>query len=294
MRNLTELTITGAALERFSRAPDPRLTQIMTALIRHLHDLAREVQLTPDEWKKGIDFLTETGHITDERRQEFILLSDTLGLSALIDLIANRGKSARATESSLLGPFFREGAPEMPLGASIARDAEGEPLLVHGQVTAPDGKPIAGATLDVWQAAPNGLYDLQRENPTRENPARENSKMDLRARFRTGADGRFSFLTVKTASYPVPHDGPVGRMLDALGCHPYRPAHIHFKFMAPGYRQLITALYMEGDSYLDSDAVFGARAPLVVGYRPHRRQIDGRSETIDSIEFDFVLERATG
>jgi hydroxyquinol 1,2-dioxygenase len=278
MRQLNEQTITTAALERFSAASDPRLKKVMAALIRHLHDFAREVQLTPEEWHKAIEFLTAVGHITDDRRQEFILLSDTLGLSALVDLIANRGKSARATESSLLGPFFREGAPEMPLGSSIPRDADGEPLMVLGRVSATDGKPVAGATLDVWQAAPNGLYDIQREDPA----------MDLRARFRTGADGSYSFMTVKTASYPVPHDGPVGAMLDALGRHPYRPAHIHFRFSAPGYKQLITALYMEGDRYLDSDAVFGAREPLVVGYR--KRRVEGRAQPIDSIEFDFVLE----
>lgn len=282
MRTLTEDSISDVAIERFSGASDPRFRRVMASLIRHLHDFAREVRLTPAEWKAGIDFLTEVGNITDERRQEFILLSDTLGLSALVDLIANRDKSARATESSLLGPFFREGAPEMPLGSNIARDAHGEPLLIHGKVISTDGSPIPGATLDVWQAAPNGLYDLQREDPA----------MDLRARFRTDNEGHFSFVTVKTASYPVPHDGPVGRMLDALGSHPYRPAHIHFKFAAPGFEPLITALYMKGDRYLDSDAVFGARAPLVVEYRPQVREVNGRRQAIDSIEFDFALEAA--
>ena len=277
MRNLDQHTVTESALERIAQCPDPRLKQVMTALIRHLHEFAREVKLTPAEWMKGIEFLTEVGHITDDKRQEFILLSDTLGLSALVDILANRGKSEAATESSLLGPFFREGAPELPLGASIARGIEGIPLMIKGSVTSTDRKPLSGARVDVWQASTDGKYDLQFDDF-------KGAEMNLRARFRTDGDGRFHFMSVKPSSYPVPSDGPVGKMLNALGRHPFRPAHIHFIISAPGYKPLVTALYIAGDKYIDSDVVFGSREQLVVKYRP--------SETagVDSIEYKFAVE----
>ena len=277
MRNLDQHTVTETALERISKCPDPRLKEVMTALITHLHEFAREVKLTPDEWMKGIEFLTDVGHITDDKRQEFILLSDTLGLSALVDLLANSGKSKAATESSLLGPFFRDGAPEMAAGASIARGIEGEPLMVHGRVTSTDGKPVSGAQIDVWQASSSGQYDLQFDNF-------KGAEMNLRARFHTDADGRFKFMSVKPLSYPVPSDGPVGKMLNALGRHPFRPAHIHFIISAAGFRPLVTALYIDGDKYIESDVVFGSREQLVVKYQP------SSSANIDSIEYKFVIE----
>jgi len=277
MRNLDQHTVTETALERISKCPDPRLKEVMTALITHLHEFAREVKLTPDEWMKGIEFLTDVGHITDDKRQEFILLSDTLGLSALVDLLANSGKSKAATESSLLGPFFRDGAPEMAAGASIARGIEGEPLMVHGRVTSTDGKPVSGAQIDVWQASSSGQYDLQFDNF-------KGAEMNLRARFHTDADGRFKFMSVKPSSYPVPSDGPVGKMLNALGRHPFRPAHIHFIISAAGFRPLVTALYIDGDKYIESDVVFGSREQLVVKYQP------SSSANIDSIEYKFVIE----
>lgn len=210
----------------------------------------------------------------DDRRNEFVLLSDTLGLSAVVDEIANRGKAKSATESSLLGPFYRDGAPEMPLGANIARDVEGDALAIHGTVKNLDGKPVANALLDVWQASPAGLYDLQLP---------DQHTMNLRGRFRTGADGEFHFRSVKTSSYPVPIDGPVGTMLKALEQHPYRPAHIHFLISAAGYESLTTALYIEGDKYLDSDAVFGARKSLIIGYQSE--------QDCDAINFDFVIAK---
>jgi hydroxyquinol 1,2-dioxygenase len=277
MRNLDQHTVTESALERLSECDNPRLKKVMTSLIRHLHEFAREVELTPPEWMKGINFLTDVGHITDDKRQEFILLSDTLGLSALVDLLANRGKAKATTESSLLGPFFREGAPELPAGASIARGIEGEPVLVRGQVTSIDGKPLEGAKLDVWQASSNGQYDLQLDNF-------KGDEMNLRARFHTHTEGRYKFMSVKPSSYPVPSDGPVGKMLNALGRHPFRPAHIHFIVSAPGFRTLVTALYIGGDKYIDSDVVFGSREQLVVKYRP------SSSANIDSIEYNFVIE----
>lgn len=277
MRNLDQHTITESALERIAKCPDARLKEVMTALIRHLHEFAREVELTPAEWMKGVEFLTAVGHITDDKRQEFILLSDTLGLSALVDILANRGKSADATESSLLGPFFREGAPEMAAGESIARGIEGDPLRLHGRVTSTDGKPLGGARIDVWQASTDGRYDLQFDNF-------KGAEMNLRARFRTDADGRYEFRSVKPSSYPVPSDGPVGKMLNALGRHPYRPAHIHFIISAAGYRPLVTALYIDGDKYIDSDVVFGSREQLVVKYQ------NAKKSEAASIEYDFVIE----
>jgi len=277
MRNLDQNTITDSALERIAQCSNPRLKEVMTALIRHLHEFAREVNLTPNEWMKGIEFLTAVGHITDDKRQEFILLSDTLGLSALVDLLANRGKSEAATESSLLGPFFREGAPELPAGASIARGIEREPLLVHGRVTSTEGKAVSGAQIDVWQASSSGQYDLQFDNF-------KGAEMNLRARFRTDAQGRFNFASVKPSSYPVPSDGPVGKMLNALGRHPFRPAHIHFIISAAGYQPLVTALYIDGDKYIDSDVVFGSREQLVVKYQR------SSSANVDSIEYNFAIE----
>ncbi len=280
METLNERSIADAVLARFSEDSDGRLRQVLTSLIGHLHSFAREVSLTPEEWQRGIEFLTEVGHITDDKRQEFILLSDTLGFSALVDLIANRGKSREATESSLLGPFFREGAPEMPAGANIARDIEGEAIVLRGRVTSMDGAPIPDALIDVWQGSPEGQYDVQFED----------SAMNLRGRFRTDSEGHFRLMSVKPSSYPVPYDGPVGKMLEALGRHPYRPAHIHFKLSARGYRSLVTALYIDGDKYLDSDAVFGSRASLVVKYTPYEGVEDRHRRKIDAIEFNFVLE----
>ena len=270
MKTLTENNLTASVLARLAKAPNPRMKEIMTSFIRHLHGFVRETGLTPAEWKMGIEFLTAVGHITDDKRQEFILLSDTLGISAMVDLVRHSRLAAQGTDSSLLGPFYRNGAPEKPLGASIAGDTEGEAIVVRGQVTDARGGGLAGALLDVWQAAPNGMYDIQDEHQP---------EMNLRGRFRTSADGRYEFRSLKPKSYPVPNDGPVGVLLRAQGRHPYRPAHIHFMITADSYEPLITALYIAGDSYIESDAVFGAKQSLTVGYHKSRAA-NGRGDVI--------------
>jgi protocatechuate 3,4-dioxygenase beta subunit len=282
MKTLTENGLTAAALARLAKTSDPRMKQIMTALIRHLHGFVRETALTPAEWKTAIEFLTAVGHITDDKRQEFILLSDTLGVSAMVDLVRHR-RLGRGTDSSLLGPFYRDGAPEQPLGASIAGNTPGETIVLRGRVADARGRPLAGALLDVWQAAPNGKYDIQDEHQV---------GMNLRGRFRTGADGHYEFRSVKPKSYPVPDDGPVGVLLRAQGRHPYRPAHIHFIVTADGHQPLITALYIAGDAYIESDAVFGAKHSLTVGYRKGHAANGKGERAPDAIEFDFTLAAA--
>ncbi|HEX4210392.1 MAG TPA: dioxygenase, partial [Candidatus Binataceae bacterium] len=238
MKHLGEENITAEATARLRETPDLRLKQIMMALTNHLHDFAREVRLTPAEWMAGIEFLTRVGQISDDKRQEFILLSDTLGLSALVDMIAHVTDGTSATPSSLLGPFYRAGVPERGNGESIASDGvQGEPLVVRGRVVGKGEQPIAKALVDVWQAAANGLYDLQDPNQP---------EINMRGRFRANNDGEFTFHTTKPRSYSVPTDGPVGKLLKAEGRHSYRPAHIHFLISAKGYETLTTALHIAG------------------------------------------------
>jgi hydroxyquinol 1,2-dioxygenase len=273
MKRLNEANITAEATARLAATPDPRLKEIMTALTRHLHDFACEVRLTPAEWMAGIEFLTRVGQISDDKRQEFILLSDTLGLSALVDMIAHAGGDRGATASSLLGPFYLKGVPEKTNGESIANTSDGEPLAVRGRVAGSDGRPIADAMVEVWQVAANGLYDLQEPE----------QGINMRGRFRSNVEGRFNFLTTKPLSYSVPIDGPVGKLLELEGRLPYRPAHIHFMLSAEGYETLTTALYIAGDRYIDSDAVFGAKDELVAAY------IKGGEDGVDALEFSFAL-----
>ncbi len=278
IRNFTEKNLTAEVLKRVGKAPDKRTRQIMQSLVKHLHAFVREVRPTQEEWFQGIQFLTKTGHMCDDKRQEFILMSDTLGVSMLVDFI-NYGKAKgklAATESTVLGPFFVEGAPEMPLGASIARPGTpGETCAVSGTVKDLKGKPIAGATLDIWEGGADGLYDVQKPDGT-----------NLRARFRSDAEGRFHFKCITPVSYPVPHDGPVGQMLVACGRHPMRPGHLHFIIEAPGFDKLTTHLFTKGDKYLDSDAVFGVKDSLIVDFR--KKNAAGES----TCRYDFVLKPA--
>jgi len=226
MRNFDEATITDAVLQRVSAAEDDRVRQVSEALVRHLHAFVREIEPTQAEWEAGIDFLTRTGQMCDDKRQEFILLSDTLGVSMLVDAINHRTPEG-ATETTVLGPFYVQRAPEHPLGADISGDMQGVPLLVTGTVSTAGGKPLAGAVVDVWHSDNDGYYDVQQLDETGE--------LAMRARFRTDENGRFCFWSIKPAAYPIPHDGPVGKMLEAQGRHPWRPAHVHFMIAAPGH-----------------------------------------------------------
>ena len=285
MSNLTEQNLTEAVLAKLEGATDARFKQVMTSLIRHLHAFVRETELTEAEWFTGIQFLTATGQKCDGKRQEYILLSDTLGMSMLVDAINHR-KPGGATETTVLGPFYVSGAKDMPMWADIAGDAPGEPAYVSGRVLDVAGKPIAGATLDVWQTDGEGFYDVQRPG---------GDEQYARGKFTTAADGRYGFKTLKPVSYPVPTDGPVGKMLLGMGRHPYRPAHVHVIATAPGYDRVATHLFVEGDVYLDSDAVFGVKHSLVVDFKEHPAgpTPDGRQSAVPftTADFDFRLVR---
>jgi hydroxyquinol 1,2-dioxygenase len=276
MRQFTEETLTEAVVARLARCEDPRFRQVMSALIRHLHGFIREVELSEAEWMTAIQFLTATGQACIGDRQEYILLSDVLGVSMLVDAINHR-KPDGATESTVLGPFYAEGAPDLPAGADISYGGPGEPTEVRGRVLTAAGEPIPGAILDVWQTANNALYSTQ-------DPKQD--RFNCRGRFRTDAAGAFFFRTVKPVSYPVPTDGPVGRILNAMGRHPMRPAHIHFIVSAPGYEPVATHLFVNGDRYLDSDVVFAVKNSLIVDFKP---KADGK--TLE-VRYDFGLKPA--
>lgn len=272
MRNLNQDTITQAVIERFSHTPDPRLKEIMTSLVQHLHAFAREVRLTEEEWFQGIQFLTDTGRITDDKRQEFILLSDTLGLS-MLTVAMNNDKPAGCTESTVFGPFFVDNAPEFKNGDDVANGASGLPCQVRGTVKGLDGKPVPNARMNVWQADAEGNYDVQYA---------ELAHAQARGVLHADDQGRFHFKTILAEAYPIPSDGPVGRMLKATANHPWRPAHLHFMIEAPGYQRLITHVFRNHDQYLDSDVVFGVRQSLVADWE---QQPDGSY----LLEYDFVL-----
>ncbi len=252
-----ERKLTQQVLARMSHTKDRRLKQVINSLVRHLHAFIQDTEVTEAEWWAAIQFLTQTGHLCKDGRQEFILLSDTLGVSMLVDAINHRWP-AGATESTVLGPFYVDGAKALPHGANISKGKGGAPTVVSGRVLDVRGKPIRGATLDVWQTGPNALYDVQDPHAP---------EMNLRGKFRTDAHGRFWFRTVKPVSYPVPHDGPVGKLLRVAGRHPFRPAHLHFMVSAKGYAPVTTHLFVKGDKYLQSDAVFGVKQSLIVDFK---------------------------
>jgi hydroxyquinol 1,2-dioxygenase len=274
MRNLNQDNITQAVIASFAEAGTPRLKQIMTSLVQHLHAFARDVKLTEEEWFQGIEFLTQCGHITDAKRQEFILLSDVLGLS-MLTVAMNTEKPRGCTESTVFGPFHVEGAPRYELGDDIANGAKGTPCLVRGTVRDIAGKAIPGAVLDVWQSDEEGLYDVQHEGL---------DQAQARGILKADGDGKFFFRSILAVPYAIPHDGPVGQMLEATGRHPWRPAHLHFMVKAPGYETLVTHVFRDNSDYLDSDAVFGVRQSLVCEWK---EQADGTY----LLEYDFVLNR---
>lgn len=252
-----EADISQKVIDSFALTRDPRLQRIMQRLVHHLHAFVSEMELTEAEWRAGIEFLTATGQACDGKvRQEFILLSDVLGVSMLVDAINHRS-SAAASESTVLGPFYIPGMPERGYGEDMAL-TPGEPALVQGRVLDCQGQPLPGAILDVWQTASNGMYSGQDTHQPSGN---------LRGRYRCDAQGRFAIRTLVPVSYPIPTDGPVGRLLQATGRHPWRPAHLHFMIDAPGYRQLVTHLFNQQDPYLDSDAVFGVKDSLRIAYQ---------------------------
>jgi protocatechuate 3,4-dioxygenase beta subunit len=282
-----EQRLTQEVLAGLEQCKDPRLRQIMGALIRHLHAFVREVELTEAEWHQAIRFLTATGQMCDEKRQEFILLSDVLGVSMLVDAVNNR-RGPGATESTVLGPFYVADAPRRALGDDICLDGKGDPLFVSGCVLDERRKPIAGASLDVWQAHENGFYDVQQPGV---QPA-----MNLRGRFTADKDGRFWFRSVKPRHYSIPHDGPVGKLLATLGRHPNRPAHLHVIVSAPGFAPVTTHIFVDDDPYLASDAVFGVKSSLIGRFvrrdDPERAAALGLGNPFYTVDWDFRLERA--
>jgi protocatechuate 3,4-dioxygenase beta subunit len=261
MQEFDETQLTAAVLERFASAPDPRVRAVLSRLISHLHAFVRDAELTLDEWHTAIDFLTRTGQTSNDTRQEFILLSDVLGVSMLVDAINHKAHTG-ATDTTVLGPFYVGEHRVAPHGIDLAPGAPGERLFVDGSVTDVAGRPIAGAAVDVWHADGAGFYDSQKPGYRLDTPS-------MRARFLSGGDGRFSFRTIVPRSYPVPTDGPVGELLAAGGRHAMRPAHIHFLLAAPGFETLVTHVFAAGDEYLASDAVFGVKPSLVAELVAH-------------------------
>jgi catechol 1,2-dioxygenase len=266
-------SVTAVVTKAMSRTPDARLREVMESLVRHLHDFVRETRLTEEEFEAGIDFLVRVGQASGAEKNEAILLSDLLGVSTLVTMVNN--SQVNGTDAALLGPFWRANAPVCDNGESIARDAKGgEPLEVRGRVTDVSGKAVAGATVDVWQASPVGLY---------ENQDREQPDHNLRGRFVSDADGRFHFRTVRPAGYPVPTDGPCGELLAAQQRHPYRPAHIHFMISKEAYKTLITQVFDNADDCIAADVVFGVTPALTGKFEP-----DGQGGW--RLDYDFVMQ----
>jgi hydroxyquinol 1,2-dioxygenase len=279
-----EAALVAAVLESFGETPDPRLKLVLESLVRHLHGFLCEIRLTEDEWSAGIEFLTAAGHITDTRRQEFVLLSDVLGASMQTIAINNQAY-ANATEATVLGPFFVEGAPAVGLGGDIAFGASGEPCWVEGSVRDPEGHPVPGAELEVWECDEDGLYDVQRGA----------DRTAARGRLRAGADGSYRFWALTPVRYPIPHDGPVGKLLEATARSPIRVPHLHFLVSAAGKRTLITHIFVDGEDLQQGDAVFGVKESLVREFArqtpgtptPDGRELGDRSWT--RVHFDIVL-----
>jgi hydroxyquinol 1,2-dioxygenase len=283
MQLVTEDNITDLAVERWATARDPRLAEIMTAFVRHLHDFAREVRLTEAEWMTAIQWLNRTGQMSDEKREEFILASDVLGLSMLV-VQMNHHLDAAATPNTVLGPFHIDGSPPLAFGADMAEGVAGTPLFVHGTVRDLDGKAVGGAVLDVWQADGDGMYEAQLDV----------DEARLRGKYVTRGDGSYCIRTVAPLGYAIPMDGPVGELVGATAISHFRPAHVHVLVDVPGYEPLTTHLFREGVEYLDSDVVFGTKQELVVAFEPREAGPTPDGGTLDrpwlSAHYDFVLQ----
>ena len=287
MQPVTEDNITALAVDRWATAKDPRLAELMTALVRHLHDFAREVRLTEAEWMAAVRWLTRTGQISDEKREEFILASDVLGLSMLV-VQMNHRLDPRATPATVLGPFHIEGSPELGYGADMSDGLPGTPLYLHGTVRDLDGAPVPGAVLDVWQADTEGRYESQYADV---------DEARLRGKYRTRDDGGYCLRTVAPLGYTIPMDGPIGELIARTGISHFRPAHVHFLLDVPGFEPLITHLFRAGAEYLDSDVVFGTKAELVVEFEEREPGPTPDGGTLDrpwlEARYDFVLQRRT-
>lgn len=263
---------------------DPRLAEVMAAIVKHMHAAVKEIEPTQEEWLTAIKFLTETGHKSDDWRQEYILLSDILGVSMLVDAINNR-KPSGASESTVLGPFHIPDAPELPMGANICLDGKGAPMLIKGRILNTKGEPISAAKIDVWQTNDDGFYDVQQKGIQPD--------FNLRGVFRTGTDGTYTFWGAKPRFYPIPDDGPVGKLLGNMGRHPFRPAHLHYIVSADGYEELVTHIFDPDDEYIGSDAVFGVKESLLAKFEliEDAEQIKAANQTGPYYEVvhDFVL-----
>jgi hydroxyquinol 1,2-dioxygenase len=286
MREFDEKSITQAVIGRLDACEDPRFARIMTSLVTHLHDFVREVSLTESEWFTAIQFLTDVGKACTDKRQEFILLSDTLGTSVLV-ITLNHPAHDGSVESTVQGPFYWEGAPELPRGSNLAHGVKGEPTFYSGRVLSTDGRPLANALLDIWSGDGEGNYDMQIPDET---------GMKARGRIRTDAGGRYWFRSIRPTFYPVPTDGPVGQMLRKMRRHPYRPGHLHMIVSAPGHLPATTHLFVAGSRYLDSDAVFGMKESLVVEFKRHPPGPGPDGEQLETpfytVSYDFRLRPA--
>jgi len=280
----TEATSAEVVISRNAKAQNARLAEVMAILTKHLHAAVKEIEPTEAEWFQAIQFLTATGHMCTDWRQEFILLSDVLGVSMLVDAINNR-KPSGASESTVLGPFHVADAPELPMGSDICLDQKGEPMLVRGTIRSTDGTPLANAKIDVWQANDEGFYDVQQKGIQPD--------FNLRGVFRTGADGSYWFKGVKPKFYPIPDDGPVGKLLKALGRHPFRPAHLHYIIEAPAHARLVTHIFDPDDPYIGSDAVFGVKESLLAKFEritdPAEISKAGFDKPFFLVKHDFIL-----
>jgi hydroxyquinol 1,2-dioxygenase len=287
MRNMTEEELTRAVLEGYGKTADPRLREILRSLIAHLHGFVRETRLTEQEWAAGIGIITAAGQISDERRQEVILFSDLLGVSSLVNMVSANVPQG-ATESTVLGPFFQEGAPERQWGESVAQRDIGQPLVIRGCVRGMDGEAVADARIDVWQTDANGLYDVQDPDAPEHN---------LRGFYRSNAAGEYLIKTVRPTSYPIPVDGPAGDLVRASGRHPWRPAHVHAMITAAGYRTLVTHIFDSEDDYLESDVVFAVKDSLIHDLHENTSEADANALGVKApfldLRQDFVLSRAS-